>query len=50
MASTVTNPSGKSVLYFAGEHTSSKYPATVHGAYNSGIDAATKLDNYVKTK
>ncbi|MBL4652528.1 MAG: FAD-dependent oxidoreductase [Flavobacteriales bacterium] len=30
-------------LYFAGEHTSFKYRSTVHGAYNSGIDAASEL-------
>jgi monoamine oxidase len=28
------------VLYFAGEATSRKYPATVHGAYLSGVAAA----------
>ena len=27
-------------IRFAGEHTSLKFPATVHGAYNSGNDAA----------
>ena len=30
-------------LYFAGEHTSFKYRSTVHGAYNSGVDAASEL-------
>ena len=27
-------------LFFAGEATSADYPATVHGAYQSGLDAA----------
>ncbi|MBK8821878.1 MAG: FAD-dependent oxidoreductase [Anaerolineales bacterium] len=31
------------VLYFAGEATSRKYPATVHGAYLSGIAAAEEM-------
>jgi hypothetical protein len=30
-------------LYFAGEHTSALYPATVHGAYLSGIAAASAI-------
>jgi hypothetical protein len=30
-------------LFFAGEHTSSMHPATVHGAYMSGIRAASKV-------
>lgn len=30
-------------LFFAGEATSEDYPATVHGAYLSGIDAATAI-------
>ncbi|MFQ5749105.1 MAG: FAD-dependent oxidoreductase [Planctomycetota bacterium] len=30
-------------LFFAGEHTSPKYPATVHGAYLSGLRAARDL-------
>lgn len=29
--------------YFAGEHTHSKYRATVHGAYISGLDAANAI-------
>ena len=31
------------VLYFAGEATSRKYPATVHGAYLSGVAAAEEI-------
>ena len=34
-------------VFFAGEHTSVSYPATVHGAYLSGIDAANRLINYI---
>jgi monoamine oxidase len=30
-------------LVFAGEHTSVEYPGTMHGAYNSGHDAAHQL-------
>jgi monoamine oxidase len=30
-------------IFFAGEHTSFDYRGTVHGAYNSGIEAATEL-------
>ncbi|MEM7311224.1 MAG: NAD(P)/FAD-dependent oxidoreductase [Planctomycetota bacterium] len=30
-------------LFFAGEHTSSLYPSTVHGAYLSGRDAAGRI-------
>ncbi len=33
-------------LYFAGEATSSKYPATTHGAYLSGLREAAKIKNY----
>jgi monoamine oxidase len=32
-------------LYFAGEATSSKYPATVHGAYLTGVQAAKAILN-----
>ena len=31
------------VLYFAGEATSREYPATVHGAYLSGVAAAAEI-------
>ena len=36
-------------LYFAGEHTSSAYPSTVHGAYLSGLDAAARCEGQVAT-
>ncbi|KAH9529995.1 Lysine-specific histone demethylase 1A [Dermatophagoides farinae] len=32
-------------LFFAGEHTSLEYPATVHGAFLSGLRAATEVAN-----
>ncbi len=32
------------VLFFAGEHTHREHPATVHGAYLSGLRAADELD------
>ena len=31
------------VLFFAGEATSREYPATVHGAYLSGVRAANEM-------
>ena len=34
-----------SKLYFAGEHTDTNYPATVQGAYASGIRVATTINN-----
>jgi monoamine oxidase len=34
--------------YFCGEHTHSKYRGTVHGAYLSGIDAASALMQNIK--
>ena len=37
----LSNPEGR--VYFAGEHTNSSYPATVHGAYLSGVRAARLL-------
>jgi monoamine oxidase len=30
-------------VHFAGEHTSPAHPATVHGAYQSGVDAAKRI-------
>jgi hypothetical protein len=32
-------------LFFAGEHTSAQYPATVHGAYLSGLAAGAAIAN-----
>jgi monoamine oxidase len=37
----LSSPQGR--VYFAGEHTNSNYPATVHGAYLSGVRAARML-------
>ena len=37
----LSTPQGR--VYFAGEHTNGKYPATVHGAYLSGLRAARLL-------
>ena len=37
----VRDPGGR--LFFAGEHTSSRYPQTVHGAWLSGIAAAQRV-------
>lgn len=34
-------------LFFAGEATSEAYPATVHGAYLSGIDAAEAINRSI---
>ena len=39
----VASPVGKGRVLFAGEHTSMKYPGTVHGAFLSGKDAACKV-------
>ncbi|KAK0729059.1 flavin-containing amine oxidoreductase-domain containing protein [Apiosordaria backusii] len=38
---TMARPIGN--LYFAGEHTSGTHPATVHGAYLSGLRAASEV-------
>jgi monoamine oxidase len=37
----LAKPQGR--VYFAGEHTNSSYPATVHGAYLSGVRTAKSL-------
>jgi len=39
----VGRPVGGGLVQFAGEHTAMKYPATVHGAYLSGITAACNI-------
>jgi lysine-specific histone demethylase 1 len=39
---TLAAPVGKT-LFFAGEHTHKKHPATVHGAYLSGLRAAAEV-------
>ena len=31
------------LIYFAGEHTNENYPATIHGAYLSGLRAARSM-------
>jgi monoamine oxidase len=41
MYNDLAKPQGR--IYFAGEHTNSDYPATVHGAYLSGIRATRIL-------
>ncbi|XP_022687370.1 uncharacterized protein LOC111259544 [Varroa jacobsoni] len=38
------------VLCFAGEATSDHFYSTVHGAYDSGLREATRIDNYIKAK
>ena len=34
----------KNLVYFAGEHTHENYPATIHGAYLSGLRAAKSME------
>ena len=43
----LAEPQGR--LYFAGEHTNRAYPATVHGAYLSGVRAAESLAKHDPT-
>lgn len=38
------------MLCFAGEATSDHFYSTVHGAYDSGLREATRIDNYIKAK
>ena len=40
----VREESKRPMILFAGEHTSSVYPSTIHGAFLSGIREATRLD------
>jgi monoamine oxidase len=42
----LAEPHGR--FFFAGEHTSSSYPSTVHGAYLSGLRAAEQLKRELK--
>ena len=37
-------------LFFCGQHTHSKYRGTVHGAYLSGMDAASCIVNNINNK
>lgn len=43
MAKPITDKNGVARLLFAGEHTNRQYPATVHGAFLSGIREAARL-------
>ena len=43
----LAEPQGR--LYFAGEHTNRAYPATVHGAYLSGVRAAESVAKHDPT-
>ncbi|XP_039754743.1 lysine-specific histone demethylase 1A isoform X2 [Pararge aegeria] len=43
LAAPVPDTSGENRLFFAGEHTMRNYPATVHGAFLSGLREAGRL-------
>lgn len=43
---TMAEPEGP--LFFAGEHTSTAYRASVHGAYLSGLRAARQVAKFVQ--
>ncbi|CAG9562579.1 unnamed protein product [Danaus chrysippus] len=43
LAAPVPDSSGENRLFFAGEHTMRNYPATVHGAFLSGLREAGRL-------
>ncbi|XP_045499163.1 lysine-specific histone demethylase 1A [Colias croceus] len=43
LAAPVPDASGENRLFFAGEHTMRNYPATVHGAFLSGLREAGRL-------
>ncbi|CAH2047350.1 unnamed protein product, partial [Iphiclides podalirius] len=43
LAAPVPGPPGENRLFFAGEHTMRNYPATVHGAFLSGLREAGRL-------
>lgn len=43
----MSKPIFSSHWYFCGEHTTSKYRGTVHGAYLSGISAAKWIQSNI---
>ncbi|XP_066253757.1 lysine-specific histone demethylase 1A [Euwallacea similis] len=43
----VSTTSGKARVFFAGEHTIRNYPATVHGAYLSGLREASRIADQI---
>jgi monoamine oxidase len=42
-SATFINPEFEGALVFAGEHTSIRYEATMHGAYLSGVRSANQI-------